>query len=579
MTMNNNTVSREAFDGFSGLGLSPRGKTSCRLDNFRVLADGSIEKREGMRHLASLPSALRGVYAFQEDGKDVILAVTGNQLHRILKNGERLSTECFSTEKGEVGFFVYGGRLYLLDGAEIYRYEGKGVAQKIHGYTPLYGKDWDIHDVSNREVYEPVNCLSPHVRIHYHISNAIGSLYVGFVFEAIDWVRADGVLIDSTRYSINSAKDGINFQPLLFGNDFEISITLLEKDYKDKDFSSCLAAATYEDFANSRVFFYSGNDAARFFVSRKLDVAVQNRDRALFPSSCGLYFPKESAVSLGDGRSITAIQRVFDRAVFFTSSSVWASEPLSEVEGDEILFSPICGHLGCHAAHAIVMTGASSPVSVAQSGIYLWKIDPDLLEECTTTCLSSELGSLLEDRFFAEAGICHHRRRGELWFYKAGDKDGRVFLYSLDRKMWYCYSGILADRMFMFDGGVAFAKGNEVFLFDETISADCLKDGEVNIEAVFESGWLDFGCADTDKRLENILLTAELSGGEISVELLDGEPLGEEIFLKTDAVPSGVYDRRAPTGRFRAAKLRLCACGPRRERIYRAELVAQKGKK
>lgn len=577
--MNNNTFSREAFEGFSGLGLSPRGKTSCRLDNFRVLADGSIQKREGIRWLASLPSAVRGICAFPEGGEDVILAAAGNRLHRISKSGQTISTVCFATEQGEVGSFVYGGKLYFLDGKELYRYEGGGVAKKIHGYTPLYGKEWDSHDISARTVNEPINALSPHIRIHYRVSGSLGSLFVGFPIESVDWLRVDGVLVDASRYSINNAKDGLTFQPLLYGVEFELSVTLPESAYKGEMSRSCLSAAVYEDFGNSRVFFYGGSDPTRFFVSQKLDRAAQIRDKELYPSSCGLYIPKGSGASFGDGRPITAAHRVLGRMVFFSSTALWASEELSGVEGNEILFSPICGHLGCSAPNAVVMTGGASPISVARNGIYRLKIDPDLLEECITECISEELSEHFDNSFFTGAGICHHRGRGELWFYHPSGKDGQIFLYSLDTEKWYCYRGIFHDQMFEFGGGIGFAKGSDVFLFDEMLSLDCLVDGEHNVEAVFESGWLDFGGTEADKRLESILLTADLSGGDIAFSLWDGEALEEERFSATDAVPSGVYDRRAPSGRFRAAKLKLCARGGARERIYRVELLAQKGKK
>ncbi len=577
--MNNNTVSREVFEGFSGLGQSACGKTSCRLDNFRVLADGSLEKREGIRQLASLKGDVRGVCSVFENGEDVILAVVGNSLYRIGRDGKILSAACLSTESGEIGFFTYGGSLYLMDGAEIYRYAGKGVAKKVQGYTPLYGKNWSTYTTEDHFINEPINCFSPHIRLHFQVVESTKELHIGFKVEGVDWVMVDGVMMDPSRYSLDSAKDSVEFPVLVYASEIEVSLTLPESKYQDDEFDSCRSAAVYENFEASRVFFYGGRASAKFFVSKKVDTKALVKDRELFSNSCGLYFPKDKSFSLENGQPITAIHRLFDRMLLFFPSSLWASEPLDEVARDEILFSPICGHLGCSASHAVVMTGASSPISVARSGIYLWKIDPDLLDECITRCISDELIPFLEDSFFTGAGICHHRRRGELWFYDPSGKDGRLFLYSLDRKMWYCYSSISVDRMFTFGGGVGFTKGGAVCIFDEELSVDRLADGESRIEAVFESGWLDFGGADADKRLESILLTAELLGGELSASLHDGELLAEEGFFGTDPISSWIYERRAPTGRYRAAKLRLSACGPIRERIYRAELLAQKGKK
>ena len=577
--MNNNMASCEVFESFSGLGLSTRGKTSCRLENFRVLADGSLEKREGIRQLASLPEPVRGVYSFFDGDEEVILAVCGNCLYQISRDGEILSSPCFSTSEGEVGSFVHGGRLYFLDGTEAYRYEGKGCAIRVHGYTPLYGKNWCTYRTDDHFLNEPINCFSPHIRIHFLVVSSTKLLSIGFCVESVDWVMANGVMIDPSKYSLTEAKNHVSFTESIYTSEMEISVTISESLYRDADFCSCRSAAVYEGFANSRAFFYGGKKNGQFFVSKRLDPKEAERDQALFSDSCGLYFPKGESLSVGSGQPITAVHRMLDRMLIFFPSSLWASEPLNEVEGDGILFSPICGHLGCSSSQAVVMTGASSPISVAHSGVYLWEIDPDLLSECVVRCISKEMLPVLEGRFFANAGICHHRKRGELWFYDADGGDGRILLYSLDRKTWYCYSGVLADRLFAFDGGVGFVKGDKLCIFDEDLCTDRFFDGEEKISALFESGWLDFDGAGTDKRLEALVLTADLSVGELSASLFDGKLLGEEKIFEADAVASGIYERRVPTGRFRAAKLRLCACGPMRERIYRVELLAQKGKK
>ena len=98
--MNNNTVARELFEGFSGLGLSSaRGKGAHRLDNFRVLADGSLEKREGIRQIAALPADIRGIYGFVDGVDEVVLAVSSNNLYRISAEGEQVTfAPCFETE-------------------------------------------------------------------------------------------------------------------------------------------------------------------------------------------------------------------------------------------------------------------------------------------------------------------------------------------------------------------------------------------------------------------------------------------------------------------------------------------------
>ena len=224
-----------------------------------------------------------------------------------------------------------------------------------------------------------------------------------------------------------------------------------------------------------------------------------------------------------------------------------------------------------------MMMGTASPVTVSRGSVYRLRLDPDLLEECEITRISDAIEPLLVGSSLADASVCYHQRRGELWLAARGA--ARILLYEPGRKVWYCYSGIRAERLFAFGDGVGFATGAEVFLFDEALGLDLLADGEHPIEAIFESGWLDFGDVSADKRLEDLVIVASLAGGELALSLRDAATLGEERITDTKGAPSGVYDCRLPTGRFRAARLTIRAVGPTRERIYRAELLAQKGKK
>jgi hypothetical protein len=261
--------------------------------------------------------------------------------------------------------------------------------------------------------------------------------------------------------------------------------------------------------------------------------------------------------------------------LLFFPSSLWASEVMDEVAGQDILFSPVCHQIGCSARGATVMTGTAAPITVSRGGVYRLRVDPDLLEECESTRLSDAV-----EPFFSggsDVSVCYHHRRGELWFAARGAD--RILLYDPERKAWYCYSGVRVGQLFACGDTVGFSSGGELLVFDDALTLDRLADGDHPIEAVFESGWLDFGDASADKRAESLVITASLTDGELELSLGDGALLGQERISGKQPVPAGVYDCRLPTGRFRAARLTLRALGQARERIYRAELLAQKGRK
>ncbi|MBQ7380611.1 MAG: hypothetical protein IJW69_00850 [Clostridia bacterium] len=581
--MNNNTVARELFEGFSGLGLSSaRGKGAHRLDNFRVLADGSLEKREGIRQIAALPADIRGIYGFVDGVDEVVLAVSSNNLYRISAEGEQVTfAPCFETESGEVSFFEYEGILYLLDGAQVYRYEGGCEAVKVCGYTPMYGVNWVPHSNAENNPNQPneaINLFSPYVRIHYVTSGYADRLFVGLEIKQIRWVRGDEGLLTSGEYSLSEDKNTVIFSGRRYDSEVEICIALADRYWRDSDFISTRAAAVYEAFDKSRVFFYGGNNPSALYISVPLNGEARKSDRELFPESCGLYFPKTKEVVWGGGQPITAVGRIYDRMTVFFPSSLWVTERLEEVEGQGVQLVPICHHMGCVPKHAAVMTGAASPISVTYDGIYRWRIDADLLDECTATKISGEVRALLGESFLENAEICHRRGRAELWFRDRSRVDGQILIYHLERGVWYSYSGLEADLMFAFGGGIGLVRGGRVFLFDESLSEDRFADGEREIKAVYESGWLEFDGVGAEKRLAGATLIAALDGGGLSVTLEDGEPLAEVELSEHDAVAPDIYEPRMPSCRFRTARLTLVADGAARQRIYRAELLAQKGK-
>ena len=224
------------------------------------------------------------------------------------------------------------------------------------------------------------------------------------------------------------------------------------------------------------------------------------------------------------------------------------------------------------------MTGTASPITVAHGGIYRWYIDSEFVKECTMTPIADAIRPLLDNSFFENAEVCYHRCRSELWFRDKSRRDGRIFIYHLDKGIWYSYSGLAMDGMFGFGGGVGFTKNGYIYLFDENRSTDVLEDGEHAITATYQSGYLDFGGLNINKSLTDVLFVADIPRGKLSVDLSDKAPLGEAVLGNEPTHAPNIYELRLPTGRFRAASLRLVCEGDQRHRIYRAELYAQKGK-
>nr|MBQ4317752.1 hypothetical protein [Clostridia bacterium] len=122
------------LDNFGGLdpGGGEGGFTS--LVNFRIVG-GHLEKRCGSRLLESYPADIRGLWYGDFDGRPALFCVAGNALY-MGTGDERRTLANIGTSSGRVCIFFYHGRLYILDGAEFYYWDGTSLGI-VEGYVPL----------------------------------------------------------------------------------------------------------------------------------------------------------------------------------------------------------------------------------------------------------------------------------------------------------------------------------------------------------------------------------------------------------------------------------------------------------
>ncbi len=576
--MNTSFSVTERLDGFSGADLStPCGKDYCRLENFRVLADGSIQKREGSYIIASLPGEIRGIRSFHDGGEEVLLAVSSDRLYRIDMLGGVTSSAVFETTVGKINFLPYRDKLYLLDGKRIYRYDGGANAVAVEGYTPLYGKGWSCEYGHNTPVYEPVNLLWRCVRLEYDIGAEIESIYIGIRVKSVVHLFADGTWLDDIGFTLSEDGCELYFTEINYFGILELTVVPDDMYYGALDITSAMLGAVYDDFDHSRILLYGGRDSSCVFVSKPLSEDMRKQDAERFPLSEGLYFPPEGAMNFGGGQTLTAVTRLYDRILLMFSTSLWASEPMLDTRSGFPRFSPICGHIGCSSYGGTVITGAASPLVVAASGIWRLRFDSYFEKECVAECLSSGIFGELSASFLSHARICYHRRLGELWFYDPTSIDGRVWIYQIERGQWQCFILPIRGDLFEYGGEVGFCRDGDIFLLDEALVCDG-DDGE--IVARFDGSLLGLSEPDACKSLERITLLAEIAGGELSLSLADGGKLVETWLLPTDEAPIGsfVHLFRVSTARFYTARPAIVAKGGGRQRIYALEFKGKKGK-
>ena len=264
------------FGPFGGINGQPKDRKGCILSdiiNFRITESGTLEKRDGYSQLMLLPGVPRAVLAVAEDE---MLVLVGGQIYRssiIAKTSIPVSAVAGS--EGNASFFRYEGDIYLLDGVDLYRFDGNGFSP-AEGYAPLYFKD-GVTDRSN-PVHEPLNLLSSRYRVSYKIGDTIPStIPLPFTASSVDGALVNGADDVADRYSIGSGGSYVTVPSgVLQPKDvLELTVTMVSHPLSRGSVAGCTRAAVFGvgryGHAESSVAFYGSPDGRSVFTSHPVD--------------------------------------------------------------------------------------------------------------------------------------------------------------------------------------------------------------------------------------------------------------------------------------------------------------------
>ncbi len=562
-----------ALSPFRGLDAStPLGDDGAALDmeNFKVLADGSLCTRDGFAPLASVDQPIRGMRFVRDGETEYLLAVAGNRLYRIsVADGSEEHAEVFSTEAGIVGFFDAGGLLYIADGTEIYRYGG-GVSVSVErGYVPLFGKDWEPNMPIN-PIHEPINMLSDRVRIHYRAGATVYRLFLGVKAVRVNRIlcggrEPHGWSLEKDGESISFAAEG--YEPE--GEDIEVFLTLDPSYRQSVALCSCTLSAKYDSFQEERVFLYGGAERSLLHISSPVTEADAAISLTADPEASTLYFPMGQTAAFDDGREITAVVRAGNSMMICTEDSAWLTDDMTRLgalSGDDIVLRAMALGLGCASRGGAVAMHGGTVMTLSDAGLLRWHVDSDPLR-CSADRVSDGIAPKVGADFWRNARMLYVPAEEELWLYRPDSDDEGVYVYHLGRECWYVYTGVDARGMAVVGSRVCFCGATDIFQFQKELSYDRLPSGDRPIDGYFRSCCQGLGAPERLKRVGGIYCEAELGDGHLSVELYDGTRLGGVDFNSLGEGPR-CYGARIMTPRFGRLTVELRAVGTDRRRIY-----------
>lgn len=429
--------------------------------NFRILPDGSLEKRQGFSMLTELPGEPRAFWSGYLDGDELTFALIESAVYSVDLDSKRVTLlGTVGSSDGVAEFFFYRGFLYLADGAELYRYDGEDFVS-FSGYVPLYGKNWS--DRFAGEVYEPVNFLSDKIRITYTLRSDTPAFNLGIKCSEILSFSVNG---NDYLNKVTLGEDGmlitVNSGSIADGNSINICLRLDASECRRDELIGVRRATVYGGADDGRILLYGGSDPSLVFASRYVPRASYAASLEADGSSTDVYFPITDTVSVTDGRyPITALCRHYDRLLIFTARETWMADFTKSAGSPYIV--PINSSVGCISENGAVL-GGNSPYTVSEGGIYRWTSNSDERNECNAVLISGEIGDMLDSSFFDHAVAFYLRERGEVWFADPDSDEQQVFIYSVSGQRWYRFDGIAVDKFFSYKGEVECSTENTSLL-------------------------------------------------------------------------------------------------------------------
>jgi hypothetical protein len=552
---------KEIFSSFGGI--CAKGETSSagasEMRNFRILPDGSIEKRCGWETVHALPDRVRGVWQGTVNGLRLTCVVGGSTVYRISADGETTSIGSLSSSEGRVHFCLYRKRLYLADGVKLYvLLETRTVFQPAEGYAPLFGINW--HPTEFGSVHEQLNLFTNRMRIHYYNSTGTNVFVLPFFPKSVDKVRIDGV----TDLAFSLSGDRLTVSRI--GSYVEVAMTI---DLESLHLSRLQKAARfYADRLNGREFLLVSSklDPQYLYCSATVDETMLNASRAYYPDSDPLYFKEAQVLTVGT--SDTPVSRFCterDRVLAFWEGGA-VSIALSP-ESDAVESYPFLRGIGCISLeNDLYLDG--DPVITNISGVFRLDRSASEPDRFRALALGEQMPFCRDVTFLRNMIAFRDSEHSELWFRDATDVYGIVWVYNTVCSEWYCFSGVFADFFLELDGRLGFVMDDRICCFGESLGTD---DGAV-FEAVYTSGYLCFSSPESVKRSLRVSLCGW--GCEATLELQSEKKTQSFALSATASDAPLVLDKRARFGRFKHLRFSLRDTGKHRSRWSRLALYS-----
>ncbi|MBO5281043.1 MAG: hypothetical protein J6B55_07535 [Clostridia bacterium] len=522
------------IDKFTGIDRrASDGARACR--NFRVLPDGSLEKREGYYPIMRLPGVPRAVWCGNVFGTEKIFCLIDNVVYEVdPEDNGGIVLGSVSGVDGKADFFYCRGGLYLVDGEDLYSVSHEGVV-KDSGYVPIYGRDWPGSTLG--KINEPINFLSDKIIVHFKLMDTyFYYLELGIKCSEILSCTLNGVPLEGQTELVDEGRR-IKITGVVPSEcEMCFLLRLDESMYRRNELMGVTRAAQGGGDSDSGVILFGGNNPSRVFARRDVDESSYLMSSSIVPESTEMYFPVSDALLLGDGREgVTAITPYGDKMLIFTETGAWQGD----FSGKKVpKITRVSDGVGCSAPLGAI--AGKYAYSVTPNGVFRWTSVGS--GGCKVECISAPISELFSPGFHRSAVSCYSPLHGEVWFADSDSDDHTVFVYREDSGNWYTFDPIYTDRFFTLQGRTAMLYEKYLLGFLDRYREDVVFGGmgfSGPIKAEYVSGDFDFSMPGRKKKIRWVM----------SQSYLDGEGIGIAVCTDRIKKPSLVSVKRKESGK------------------------------
>lgn len=493
------------IQAFLGLNENPDGDTTLKVGemaemrNFRITQDKHLQIRPGSKTLLSLADALSslgqgnvqdgaetrvyGVWRGIAGASEHILASFGGHIWDIdTKNGT--AKDKGSAPMGEVSFFGFGGKVYLLGGGEYKSWDGgtDTAFATVEGYVPLI--QTATTPKGEGTLVETVNRLTGKRRVQF---SPDGTATVFQLPEKgineVSSVKSGGEPVTNCTMDLENGTVTFTAAPAAGTNTVEIEYR--KGDGARSEVTGMKYSELFNGATDTRVFLYG--DGTNRAVYSGVPFATGRASAE--------YFPDLYELTVGESNTpLTALVRHYSRLMAFKTDSAWAilqGESGLADGGSTAAFyvQPVNRQFGNEAPGQVRLL-ENNPLTMDAGSVYQWRSGSSYASyisnnENNAKRISDRVASTLKGFDLKKVLTANIKADHEFWFLHGT----RALILNYANDSWYLYDGLPFSRIVEHEGTViGFSDNGAVVEFSQKYRSD----NGAPIDCYAATGAMDF---------------------------------------------------------------------------------------